>query len=785
MAGLSWRQRLYLVTRAAVGTIEVEPGTVGHSLLSGIFPGAIGTPPQRGTREHLQAYSTMPWLRAVAARVSSSVASTEWAVCVPQRANGRATRIKTLQRAPFAQRQRLLKDMHDRGELRHIRDHPLLDLLDSANPYQTGLSMRKITQLHLDLVGEAFWLKERNGAGMPTGVWPIPPDWVVNTPTPANRAFRVSFRGWRGDIPDTEMLWFVDPNPENPYARGSGTARALSDELETDEYAAKMLKQMFFNRARPDFIAWPKGEQAYMSAPELRRVQETWLAEHQGFWRAARPHFASREIGVHEFQQDNRKLQLSQLRQDERDIIIHVFGLPPEMLGIIERSNRATIEAADFLFARWVLVPRLEFLRTVIQERLIPEFDERLVLDFVSPIEEDREFALKAMEAAPWAPTVDQWLQRQGLPGLENGKGQIHMVPFQLQPVADLGAAIPPPTPPARAVGESDGWPDADKTGLKADAALFRKAGDAEGERACLKALADDLDDLPPLVRLASRLEPEMRRGFLRAVQAAKGRIDEAALAEALRAGNMARIEELLQLPGFAAALRGGVGPPLNRGFLAGAEFAHDGLAAAGLTMRFDLVNPHAQTWVERHGAIRVTEIVADQQNTIREIVQSAFTEGRDVRRTARSIRGVVGLHSRQARAVENFRARLVAEGLTGDRLEKRVARYAEAQLRLRSRNIARTEILRASSEGQRALWGEAKAQGLLNPATTRRRWLVTPDDRLDLAICERMDQVDVPLDEPWTLPDGRQVMVPQESHPQCRCSAALEFKRSGGQNEP
>ena len=41
---------------------------------------------------------------------------------------------------------------------------------------------------------------------------------------------------------------------------------------------------------------------------------------------------------------------------------------------------------------------------------------------------------------------------------------------------------------------------------------------------------------------------------------------------------------------------------------------------------------------------------------------------------------------------------------------------------------------------------------------------------------CEKMTDVETPLGEPWTLPDGRKVMVPTESHPRCRCSAGLSF---------
>jgi len=75
-------------------------------------------------------------------------------------------------------------------------------------------------------------------------------------------------------------------------------------------------------------------------------------------------------------------------------------------------------------------------------------------------------------------------------------------------------------------------------------------------------------------------------------------------------------------------------------------------------------------------------------------------------------------------------------------------------------------------------LWKEAKSQGLLDPDRTARVWIVTPDDRLDEVLCMPMDGEETGLEEPWIMPDGREAMVPQDSHPQCRCAASLKFTK-------
>ena len=229
------RERVSVAAHAMKGIFSEDSLQQTHRLLGGIFPGAAGDPPERGDANVLEAYNSMPWLRAVAQRVATAVASsaTGWRLYAPT--SRKARDVRKFQRcSDKAVRSKMIeKGVGD--ELEAIEDHVLLGALNGANSYMVGQALFKTTQIHLDLVGEAFWLKERNAVGAPIGFWPLPSNWVESIPTPNRQAYRVSFRGWQGLIPETEILWMAEPNPTNPYGRGSGMGRALGDELETDE----------------------------------------------------------------------------------------------------------------------------------------------------------------------------------------------------------------------------------------------------------------------------------------------------------------------------------------------------------------------------------------------------------------------------------------------------------------------------------------------------------------------------------------------------------------------
>lgn len=1151
---LTWRDRAALVGRAVSGSLALDPESVGGRLLHGVLQGG-GTPPPKGTNDFLRAYSHMPWLRAVASRVSYDVAATQWHLLVERR-QGRVRMNRLVQRAGPAQRRVLLDQLKAEHALEVLETHPLIDLLDRANPVQIGLMVRRVTQLHLDLVGEAFWLLERGATpvDVPVAIWPIPPSWILSLPTPRQPFYRASFRGWQGMIPATEFIAFADIDPLNPYGRGTGTAQALRDELEADEYAchdehtecltrrgwikgldltlideiatwdesrhqleyqvptevmqydydgelhhwhgrsldacvtpthrlwvyranrwrfetsrfagnpqgkgssrwlgkgnaggalffvrdaafyrgadafvdiapvaritkrkpgsrgggrppkygvnerlllgsydfarflgyyisegspnraavtlaqaegryvddiraslsifpvawiterrtarpqkgwkpiyrwsichlglsewlrhhvgcgayhkripicvfewghgaqaelfdglmngdghwvtsphgvrsgtyvtrsagladdvqrlcvqlgysslirkirnrgailhtvhirfnggmrrvektngawsttvpykgkvwcasvsndtiitrrngcvlisgnSKHLKSFYYNSARPDLIVWPKGENTTLRAEEVARLEEQWNRENRGFWRAFRTYFLRREVGIKELETSFRAQQFTQVREFERDAVFQVYGVSPETLGVIRPgASRATITMADSIYSRRVLVPRLELLRSVMQERLLPLFDERLILDYESPVVRDHELELDAGKAAPWAMTMDEWRVLQGQEAKPNGQGQVHFVPFQLQAVSDFGqtaASLMPPSPrEAQRIAPL-------LTEQGQDAAVCDEAGDyvTAGRLRLFAKQESESDDLfpestsddPIPTRIADRVATGYRRAQEAAWRAVSSGADRVAAERAIAVG---RPDEVLEALGGQARLNLALIDPLHthgrRAFLRGAQLALEGLPVVPRRepVGVDLadVNPEATRWAEAEAGRLITG--AADVEAIRALMVESNELGIAPREVARWLidDDLIGLLPRQVTAVTRVRAALVAQGLAASVVQSRTARYAAAQLRYRAWMIARTESVAAVNNGQQALWQLAKRRGVL-PAGTRRRWLVTDDDRLDLAICFPLMDAEAGLDEPFE-PGG--FMTPP-AHPACRCAVGL-----------
>lgn len=402
MQGLSWSNRLSLAWKSLTTPFTPEGGQAAQGLLAGLLRGSRGPTTERSSLELLSAFNSSPWVRACAARVADCKAATQWKLYVGKdKITGLArSDMAYAQKASSSERRLILKDLARTGELKPILNHLFLDLHSKNNDYFTGRDVRWLSSIWYDMIGDVFLIKERNQYGKAVSLWPVPPHWVANTPTPEHPFFRMAWRGYQTEIPALDMLWMQNSNPVNPYGRGSGLARSLDDEIASDEYASKHVAAHFKNSARPDMLVMPK-EGGTFTSEARDRFEEFWNQELQGVWRRFKPLFLQTPVEVKVIEQNFRNLQLRELRDQDRDVIVQAWGIPPELFGIIDSSNRSTIDMAPFIFGTYVMVPRLDRERDCYQYRLLPEYDQRLILDYASPVPEDKAFKKDVMNAQP------------------------------------------------------------------------------------------------------------------------------------------------------------------------------------------------------------------------------------------------------------------------------------------------------------------------------------------------------------------------------------------------
>lgn len=385
--------------------------------------------PKRNTDALLEAYKSSPPVRSVVSRIAEHVAAVPLKFYVRRGKSGKAKQTRIGEIPDFKARQAELRTLKLQGELEEVESNPILDLVNKPNPQMSGFAFRRLCQIYIDVVGEAFWLLGRDGLGVPSQLWTVPPSWVKEIPGAKKSTYTVRPTGANADLiyQPEDVVYFRDLDPCNPFGRGSGVAESLGDEIDTAEYAARYSKNFFFNSGKPDLIISVEG----MSASDAKASKEKFEQEHRGFWRAFRSHWIGGKVDVKELNTRFDQMGVIELSKAERDTIIQAWGVPPEVLGILTNSNRATVTEAERIMGQEVVLPRLERNRSEIQQTLVPMFDERLIAEFGSPIPVDDDFRLQSMQAAPWAATRGEWRELQGLEN-RGPVDDVHMVPFSL-----------------------------------------------------------------------------------------------------------------------------------------------------------------------------------------------------------------------------------------------------------------------------------------------------------------------------------------------------------------
>lgn len=274
---------------------------------------------------------------------------------------------------------------------------------------------------------------------------------------------------------------------------------------------------------------------------------------------------------------------------------------------------------------------------------------------------------------------------------------------------------------------------------------------------------------------IADKAMPTVRDAFLEAVEKVRGTAKEAELRAAIATGNVDAVMRVLQIDAtMTAALSSGVLPPLEDVFIAAGRAAPEQTIPSQLLgdlgFRFDIVNPKTVEAIQSANLELIREVTDETRLAVRDVVQRAIERGGAPKVQAREIRQLVGLTRRQATAVDNYNAALTEEGRPADQIDRMTAKYRDKMLNMRANNIARTSTIDAASAGAQAAWRQAADKGLLNAATLRQGWGITPDDRL-CTVCSAIPDMNpdgVPLGGFFATPVG-----PKKGptvHPSCRC---------------
>lgn len=226
--------------------------------------------------------------------------------------------------------------------------------------------------------------------------------------------------------PKNQVIIDTDLDLNNPYFNGKGKAEAIKDEIETDEFVQKYIKYFYINSARPDvFITAEKGEE--MSEADVVRLESEWLKKFQGVNNAHKPVFLNWAAQVTSVPSSHKDMELLDTRKFYRDTSIQHFGVPPEIMGIVENSNKATVIAAEHIYAQQVRMPKLGHMALIVNTQILPLYGDATKMEFYfeNIIPDDVELTLKIVGEGLQnrVLVVNEWRTAMGYPKIKGDYG--------------------------------------------------------------------------------------------------------------------------------------------------------------------------------------------------------------------------------------------------------------------------------------------------------------------------------------------------------------------------
>ena len=332
----------------------------------GAMLGAGGT--ASGFEAQLRSFTTNGTVNGIVSRTSTAVSQVEWHLYRKAKSGKKEDRVE-------------------------VTNHAAWDLWNAPNKFMTRQEFVEVAQQHIDLAGESPWVVayDKRAKNLPLELWPVRPDRMEPDPDP-----KKFLLGWQYRSPEDGKLIPLDlrevihvrtPNPLDPF-RGCSPIATLLITLGRAKAAQQWNLNFFANSARPGgIIEVPKR----LSDDEFDELTMRWNEQHRGVRNAHKvavlEHGVWKELGF-----NVKDLQVPELREADRDEILEAYGFPRSMLGIDESANKAVAQTAEYIFAKWLTVPRLERIRGALNNDLLKLYGDTardLEFDFDSPVPQD------------------------------------------------------------------------------------------------------------------------------------------------------------------------------------------------------------------------------------------------------------------------------------------------------------------------------------------------------------------------------------------------------------
>ena len=257
--------------------------------------------------------------------------------------------------------------------------HELAELLDRPNRDMDFKSMIKMAVYWLDLSGDSWWSKVRDGGGRVRELWPLLPDKVDVIPGQDRLvdAYKYYRQGRPKTIAADDMAHLRYTAPGDIYF-GLSPLQAAAKSVDIDQEASKFQKISLQNHGMPPGLFEGPDD---LSVEQYEQAKE-WVDDQSGPEHSRKPWI----LGGFKFQsmgQSPHELDFMESRKHTREEICAAYAVPPPLVGIYDNATLANIQTSRRIFWLEGLIPVLREIEGQFNLQLAREYgtDVRITYD--------------------------------------------------------------------------------------------------------------------------------------------------------------------------------------------------------------------------------------------------------------------------------------------------------------------------------------------------------------------------------------------------------------------
>jgi HK97 family phage portal protein len=300
---------------------------------------------------------------------------------------------------------------------REVFDGPLVDFLERPAPNFTGKDFVYLNTAYKLLCGNAFWeivSKKELRPLIPTAMTPIRENGVLI-------GYKYSGGNSERNISIKNILHdrYVDPSrPDWGVSKLAKIARWV----DTSSFSNEFLRRFFLNGATFGGFITTEEE----SEERIKLIKAGLKNDHVGVENSHKMGVLPKGANYVATTKNMSEIEMGATDDRYRDKILSAFGVPKTLVGLSTDVNRATAEAAEYVYAKYTIKPDaddlVEFLNNTIAPMLDPNGRHYFAYEEFVPVNMEIELKEREIALAKQSyKTVNEVRAEIGLPPVKGG----------------------------------------------------------------------------------------------------------------------------------------------------------------------------------------------------------------------------------------------------------------------------------------------------------------------------------------------------------------------------